>query len=382
MYNLIMPKKLNQNEVQIRIDKKQEGQYELLGIYKNKDTPVLIKCRNCGIEWECNPNTLFRNRVGRDCKHHIKLTPEMAKKRISEKSNSQIKMIGEFVGSRTPTRMQCQICKLEWKTEPFVIYGMGFGCPNCSGKRKKDTLEFKQQVKNIVGDEYEVLGEYKNNKSKILFKHKKCGTKFYMTPHAFLAGQRCTNPKEIIDRRTKHFTMTLEKAKNILLKSRHGEYAIVGDFKMASKKATFKHMKCGKTFYSKVSPVLNNTSGCPYCYASHGEDAVKNFLIENNLDFKEQYRIKECKNKRPLPFDFAVFHNSSLLCLIEYQGIQHYKPKFGIKNFEETKMRDSIKYNYCRDNGIQLIRIPYKRFYIYEGLKEFVYSYLKKYITC
>lgn len=43
MYNLIMPKKLNQNEVQIRIDKKQEGQYELLGIYKNKDTPVLIK---------------------------------------------------------------------------------------------------------------------------------------------------------------------------------------------------------------------------------------------------------------------------------------------------------------------------------------------------
>jgi len=53
---------------------------------------------------------------------------------------------------------------------------------------------------------------------------------------------------------------------------------------------------------------------------------------------------------------FKNFYNYSL---IEYDGIQHYKPTFGEKSFVLTKNNDKIKTKYCLDNGIKLIRIPY-----------------------
>ena len=57
---------------------------------------------------------------------------------------------------------------------------------------RKTTREFKQEVYNLVGNEYSVLGEYINNKTKIKMKHNLCGHEFEMTPNSFLSGgNRC-----------------------------------------------------------------------------------------------------------------------------------------------------------------------------------------------
>ena len=51
-----------------------------------------------------------------------------------------------------------------------------------------------------------------------------------------------------------------------------------------------------------------------------------------------------------------------LIVCIEYDGIQHFEPieRFGGKEeFSRTKIRDNIKTQYCKDNNIKLIRIPY-----------------------
>jgi very-short-patch-repair endonuclease len=48
---------------------------------------------------------------------------------------------------------------------------------------------------------------------------------------------------------------------------------------------------------------------------------------------------------------------------VEYDGSQHYHPVEyfgGEKVFKETQKSDAIKNKYCSDNGIKLIRIPYK----------------------
>ena len=61
----------------------------------------------------------------------------------------------------------------------------------------------------------------------------------------------------------------------------------------------------------------------------------------------------------PLPFDFYLFKYN---ILIEYQGEQHYKPrkKFGgEEGFKNTVIRDNIKKQYCKNNNIKLIEIPY-----------------------
>jgi len=111
---------------------------------------------------------------------------------------------------------------------------------------------------------------------------------------------------------------------------------------------------------------LNRTikkSQCPYCNSSSGERVIKNYLIDNNIKFSRQYRIPDCKNKRSLPFDFAVHLNNNIV-LIEFQGLQHYEPinLYGGKdNFEKQKINDSIKRNYCYENNITLIEVKYNQ---------------------
>ena len=47
---------------------------------------------------------------------------------------------------------------------------------------------------------------------------------------------------------------------------------------------------------------------------------------------------------------------------IEDDGAQHFKPvKYwgGEKTFLEIQERDALKNEYCKNNGIKLVRIPY-----------------------
>jgi hypothetical protein len=44
---------------------------------------------------------------------------------------------------------------------------------------------------------------------------------------------------------------------------------------------------------------------------------------------------------------------------IEYDGQQHHVPVWGEEGFEKVKRNDKIKNQYCKKNGIKLIRIPY-----------------------
>jgi hypothetical protein len=60
-----------------------------------------------------------------------------------------------------------------------------------------------------------------------------------------------------------------------------------------------------------------------------------------------------------LSFDFYL--PNERIC-IEYNGQQHYKSCDifgGEEGFEKQQIRDNIKRQYCKDNGIKLIEIPY-----------------------
>jgi very-short-patch-repair endonuclease len=57
-----------------------------------------------------------------------------------------------------------------------------------------------------------------------------------------------------------------------------------------------------------------------------------------------------------MPFDFYIPH---LNMCIEYDGEQHYLPIYGNKCLKYVKSNDLIKTNFCKSNGIKLLRIPY-----------------------
>jgi len=111
--------------------------------------------------------------------------------------------------------------------------------------------------------------------------------------------------------------------------------------------------------------------GCPICSISQGEKKIKEYLDQNEFEYKQEYRITECKNEKPLPFDFVVFLDN--IVLIEYHGKQHYKsvPYFGgNKHFTLRQKCDKIKQDYCKNHNIPLIIIPYWDFEKVEKILE------------
>lgn len=102
---------------------------------------------------------------------------------------------------------------------------------------------------------------------------------------------------------------------------------------------------------------------CPKCNLSKGEQKVREFLLKNNIDFQEEFKIDglEGINGGSLRFDFCV-NIVDKIVFIEYDGEQHFKPKFGDYEFHRTIYNDKVKNEYCLKNKLKLIRIPYTEF--------------------
>jgi very-short-patch-repair endonuclease len=119
-------------------------------------------------------------------------------------------------------------------------------------------------------------------------------------------------------------------------------------------------IKCQKHgwFTQQISNHLMG-QGCPKCKQSRGEKEIEQFLIDNGIEYITQKTFEGCKNKRMLPFDFYI--PSKNLC-IEYDGEFHTKPvEFfgGEESLKKTIKHDKIKDDFCKENGVNLIRISY-----------------------
>lgn len=96
------------------------------------------------------------------------------------------------------------------------------------------------------------------------------------------------------------------------------------------------------------------------CLLSKGEQKISNILQNLNLSFDKQRRFDGCINPRTgysLKFDFYLPNYN---CCIEYDGQQHFfETSLCSDSLKERQKRDEIKNQYCKDNDIKLIRIPY-----------------------
>lgn len=107
---------------------------------------------------------------------------------------------------------------------------------------------------------------------------------------------------------------------------------------------------------------------CPQCNRSQGEKAVERYLTDKGYEFETEYTFEGLIGKKlKLPFDFAVFRDRKLICLIEYDGEQHYRPLRHSKDYDKNYKKflsvvknDRKKDKYCLDNNIHLIRLGWK----------------------
>ena len=105
-----------------------------------------------------------------------------------------------------------------------------------------------------------------------------------------------------------------------------------------------------------------NGKRCPCCHESNGEKKISKILSNLNINYIAQYKFNDCFYKDKLRFDFYLPDYN--IC-IEFDGGQHYEIVEwfgGLDNFINTKIRDTIKNEYCKKNNIKLIRKPYWEF--------------------
>lgn len=123
--------------------------------------------------------------------------------------------------------------------------------------------------------------------------------------------------------------------------------------------------------FEQIAGFHKSGSGCPFCNESRGERTIAKFLDKFRIKYFREKRFKDCRFKKPLPFDFYL---PEMNTCIEYDGVLHFFPNLGEELLRTTKRNDDIKTNFCKQNNINLIRISFtenieeviKRFIIYQ----------------
>jgi hypothetical protein len=101
------------------------------------------------------------------------------------------------------------------------------------------------------------------------------------------------------------------------------------------------------------------------CIVSKGEREISQCLDSLKIKYEKEKTFKDCINPNTgyeLRFDFFL---PDYNCCIEYDGEQHYETVdyFGGEDaLTDTQYRDNIKNNFCKENNIKLIRIPYTEY--------------------
>lgn len=256
-----------------------------------------------------------------------------------------------YINSRTKVEIICPIHGSFWQVPSDHLRKRG--CKKCINFTNSQFIEKSNQIHNNFYNYSKV--KYVNAKTKVIIICPVHGI-FEQEAHGHLQGNGCpicahektSNSQKLT---TEDF---IQKAKLV-----HGDkydYSKV-EYINSQTKITIICPTHGE--FKQVPSEHLRYGSCPKCRSSKGEIKIRQWLLSNNINFNEQHRFENCKNKKPLPFDFYLpDHN---LCL-EFDGVQHYKPRNswgGEDTFKQTQQNDQIKTKYCEDNNIILLRIPY-----------------------
>lgn len=265
-----------------------DGTYTPLEEYINNKTKILVRHNQCGHEWNIIPSNILKGQGCPKCAiktqaRNRRKTHEKFIQEIKDKYDNEYKVLGEYKNAKTKILIRHK-CGYEYRIIPDSLL-RGGGCPKCAGVVKKTTKEFKKEIYNKYGNEYEVLGEYVNNHTKILVKHN-CSHKWMVAPNKILQGRGCPVCRK--EKRVASRTKTHEEFIQEIYNKYGDEYKILGEYINAKTKIKVRHNSCGYEW--KVAPynLLNNGHGCPIC--------GKEKRIKSRTKTTEEF-VKEVKEK-------------------------------------------------------------------------------------
>lgn len=156
-----------------------------------------------------------------------------------------------------------------------------------------------------------------------------------------------------------------EASKKNLLGQRFGKLVVIEEtLQRKEKNIIWKcECDCGNISYVRGHNLLSGDTTSCGCIKSKGEEKIIKILKENNIDFITQKTFDSCRFNETNSLAKFDFYLPNYNILIEYDGEQHFHSKqIGWdteENYKATKIRDNYKNEWCKENNIPLIRIPY-----------------------
>lgn len=289
--------------------------------------------------------------------------------------NTTVEVIGTYVDAKTKIEHHCLIHDIYWDMAPTNAL-RGAGCSECWEERKSEAVKktHKQYVDELcnINTNIVVKEQYIDYHTPILHECLIHNIEWRISPSNALGGKGCRKcmSDKIKDKLSKTHEQYIDELKNV-----NPDIIPVEEYINNITPILHKCKIDGYEWYAIPSNMLNGR-GCPQCNESSGERKVRQFLEKNNIEYEYQKPFKNCKDVNVLPFDFYL---SDYNICIEYDGIQHFEPvdfagkgkEWAEKQFEYTQKHDNIKNEYCKNNNIKLLRIPY-----WENVEETLNNFL------
>lgn len=134
-----------------------------------------------------------------------------------------------------------------------------------------------------------------------------------------------------------------------------------------------KCLNCGRHVWVKAEAVVNGNNISCGCIKSIHERWLQDILDKYNISYEKEisFDILRGLGGKPLRFDFGIYKDGELHKIIEYDGAQHFCYTEILWDTETLQLHDQIKTEFCKYNGIELIRIN-KRFNCIESLEKYL----------
>lgn len=144
--------------------------FALESSYEKETKEVRISHGVCGRSFSVRPGYFRRLRLCIPCVSKKNPTQSEYIERVDILSNGEYEVVGEFKGENTKVLKRHKICGFEWDVTP-THFKSGRRCPKCSGRVRKTPEYFRKEIFELVGDEYEVRSDYSGAKNKVAFFH-------------------------------------------------------------------------------------------------------------------------------------------------------------------------------------------------------------------
>lgn len=268
--------------------------------------------------------------------------------------------------------IQCDYCNANYSSQyALVLNGRKVipkdCCSHCTGKKASEVSLHKRATKYMSlasqickENGYELItntDEYIDVKMTVKFRCQEHGVQAMMLEN-LLHGCKC--PKCSYIKRGKKLRHTNNYVFSAIESVNENKLLNIEEYRdTITHNLRIKCGLCGNEFVTSFTNYtrygINRCHSCS-CKESSGELLIRNVLNANNIEFVQEKRFKDCRDKKPLPFDFYL---PKYNLIIEFDGQHHYYPTHGGEHYHITILHDKIKNDYCKTNGIELLRIPY-----------------------